>query len=186
MDASASRSKIKATYNYKLKVKPLTETISGVPWQQPEVVRQSQRICHSYHHWLGQLLLPNPATLTPAQLAQALYTAAFVVLSHGTEADPILNYGNQITLDLWQTSWQQLTQMPSRLTAEPMERQERANFLAQVAETGYVSGYRGIRIARNGQRFWIENATVWTVLDEQGQVTGQAATFAQWRALDCP
>jgi hypothetical protein len=128
--------------------------------------------------------LPNPATLTPAQLAQTLYTAPFVVLSHGTETDPILNYGNQIALDLWQTSWQQLTQMPSRLTAAPMERQERANFLAQVAETGYVNGYRGVRITCTGQRFWIENATVWTVLDEQGQVAGQAATFAQWRALD--
>jgi hypothetical protein len=158
--------------------------MSGIPWQQPEVVQQSQRICHSYYHWLGQPLVPNLDTLTPAQLAHTLYTATFVVLSHGTEADPILNYGNQIALDLWQTSWQQLTQMPSRLTAEPMERQERAKFLTQVAETGYVSGYRGIRIARNGQRFWIENATVWTVLDEQGQVAGQAATFAQWRALE--
>jgi hypothetical protein len=161
----------------------MSENLPAEPWQQVQVVQQSQRICRSYQHWLGQPLLPEADALNPAQLALALYAAPFVVLSHGTEADPILNYGNQVALNLWQTHWSDLTAMPSRLTAEPMERQERAQFLAQVAEKGYFDGYRGIRIARNGQRFWIEHATVWTVLDEQDQAVGQAATFATWKML---
>jgi hypothetical protein len=157
------------------------------PWQIPQVLQQTQRICRSYQHWVGQPLLPklltNLGTLTPEQLAQALYEAPFVILSHGTEPDPILNYGNRVALDLWQASWQEFTQMPSRLTAEPMERQERAKLLAQAAEKGYIDGYQGIRIARNGERFWIENAMIWTILDEQEQVAGQAATFSQWRSI---
>jgi hypothetical protein len=157
--------------------------LAAYPWQRPDVVRQSQQICHSYQHWTGQSLLPEPANISPQQLAQALFEADFVVLSHGRETDPILNYGNQQALDLWQASWLEFTQMPSRLTAEPMERQERAKLLAQAAAQGYIDGYRGIRIARNGERFWIENAMIWTLLDEQGQISGQAATFAQWRGI---
>jgi MEKHLA domain len=155
------------------------------PWQRSDVVRQSQRICRSYQHWLGQPLLPglDIEVVAPQQLAQILYNVDFVILSHGTETDPILNYGNQRALDLWQASWLELTKMPSRLTAEPMERQERAKLLAQAAAQGYIDGYRGIRIARNGQRFWIENAIIWTILDEQGAIAGQAATFAQWQPL---
>jgi hypothetical protein len=113
-----------------------------------------------------------------------LYNAPFALLSHGTEADPILNYGNQVVLGLWQTTWEDLTRMPSRLTAEPMEQSERAKLLAQAQNQGYIDGYRGIRIARSGRRFWIENAQIWTVFDQQGEVCGQAAKFSKWQWLE--
>ena len=48
---------------------------------------------------------------------------------------------------------------------------------------GYVADYRGIRIAKNGQRFWIEQAAVWNVLDEQGGKIGQAASFSSWKFI---
>ena len=42
-----------------------------------------------------------------AQSAQAreLYRASFAVLSHDTEADPLLNYANQAALTLFELSW---------------------------------------------------------------------------------
>ena len=96
---------------------------------------------------------------------------------------PILNYGNRAALELWELDWDRLTRMPSRETAEPMHRDERAEFMDRVRKDGFLSGYRGIRIASSGKRFSIEDALIWNILDEQGRVCGQAATFEKWTAV---
>jgi predicted DCC family thiol-disulfide oxidoreductase YuxK len=155
-----------------------------MPWQDPAVIRQSQRLIRSFQHWTGRSLLPeNELTHDPELSAAALFGAKFVVVSHGTEADPIFNYGNQTALDLWEFDWAAFTQLPSRLSAEPVAQAERDRLLAQAQTQGYISDYRGVRIARSGQRFMIESVLLWTVLDEQGAPCGQAAMFANWQTL---
>jgi hypothetical protein len=115
--------------------------------------------------------------------AEGLFDARFVVVSHGTEPDPVLNYGNQTALKLWEMDWNQLTRTPSRLTAEPLARDERARLLEEVTKHGFIDNYRGIRISATGRRFNIEQATVWNVIDDRGDYRGQAATFSQWTYL---
>lgn len=115
--------------------------------------------------------------------ARRLFEAPFVVVAHGTEADPVLNYGNRTALELWETDWATLTSMPSRLTAEPMHRDERARLLERTARDGYVDDYRGIRISSRGRRFLIEQAIVWNLADAAGRAVGQAATFHEWKFL---
>ena len=151
-------------------------------WSHPLVVVWSQFLLDSFHRWTGRDLLIRTGTLE--EQAQALFAAPFVMVSHGIEADPILNYGNQQALDLWELSWAQLTSTPSRLTAEPMNRDERARMLAVGEAQGYFAGYRGIRISSTGKRFLVEDATVWNVVDGQGIRVGQAATFARWTAVE--
>jgi hypothetical protein len=53
--------------------------------------------------------------------------------------------------------------------------------LDAVSRDGYVSGYRGVRIAKSGRRFWIEDGVVWQLIDAHGVYCGQAAMFAAWR-----
>lgn len=144
-------------------------------------VTWSQFLLDSFRRWIGRDLLPR--TGSPEEQAQALFAAPFVVVSHDTQADPMLNYGNQQALDLWDLSWAQLTSTPSRLTAEPLNRDERARMLAMAEKQGYYSGYRGIRISSTGKRFLVEDATVWNVVDGQGIRVGQAATFARWTMM---
>ena len=115
--------------------------------------------------------------------AEALFAAPFVVVSHGTEPDPILNYGNRAALDLWEMPWERLTRMPSRETAEPVNQEERASMLRLVEQQGYYDRYRGVRISATGRRFLVEEALVWTVVDERGGRIGQAATFSRWTRL---
>jgi len=74
--------------------------------------------------------------------------------------------------------------MPSRLTAEPMERAERAAFLKAVSENGYVDHYTGIRISSAGRRFYIMQATVWNLADDNDVFHGQAAAFREYRFID--
>ena len=150
-------------------------------WQQPEVIRWSQILIKSYQQLLRKELVS--ASNKPEEQAKALFHAPFVVVSHGTQADPILNYGNQTALQLWSLSWAQLTKTPSRLTAEPVNRETRAVMLEQAALQGYIDNYRGIRISSAGKRFLIEQAVVWNLSDECDRACGQAATFSKWTWL---
>ena len=120
---------------------------------------------------------------TPRDQAMAMFEAQLIIVSHGMEADPILNYGNRRALELWEMDWDELTRTPSRLTAESGEQAEREAMLAQAARDGYIHHYRGVRISRTGRRFLVEGAVVWNVVDVEGHKQGQAATFATWTDL---
>jgi hypothetical protein len=154
---------------------------STFPWQQPEILQHSQRLLSSFYHWTGRSLLDPEGT--PAETARKLFEAPFVVVSHGTQSDPVLNYGNREALELWEMDWQQFTQTPSRQTAELIEQQERARLLEQARTKGYIDDYQGIRISSSGRRFWIQDVVIWDVLDEQQVCCGQAATFSRWKFI---
>lgn len=139
-------------------------------------------LCISYERCMGQPLVADAST--SSQGIESLFTAPFALVSHGTEADPIFNFGNQIALDLFELTWEQFTALPSRKSAEPVNREERQRLLDRVTQHGYIDDYSGVRISSTGKRFLIENAVVWNLVDEQGQYRGQAAAFDQWTCLE--
>ena len=153
----------------------------NTPWQNPSVISQTQCIARNLKHWTGRDLMPG--NFSPAEFAEKVFHAPFVLVSHGTEADPVLNYGNQTALTLWEMSWTELTCTPSRLTAEAPNREERARLLAAVTDRGFIDDYSGIRISKTGRRFRIAQATVWNLLDEQKKYCGQAAMFSSWEFI---
>jgi hypothetical protein len=153
----------------------------NVIWQSKAVIAQTQMIARSLKHWTGRDLLAG--NFTAAELAEKIYHAPFVLVSHGTEADPVLNYGNKSALALWEMSWDEFTHTPSRLTAEIPNREERAKLLEIVTRNGFIDDYSGVRISKSGRRFHITHATVWNLLSESGQPCGQAAMFARWEFL---
>jgi len=150
-------------------------------WQQPSVISHSAVLARSYRRFTGRIILSG--LFNPLGLSRNLFHAPFVLVSHGLEPDPVLNYGNQAALKLWEMSWEELTRIPSRLTAEAPEREERARLLAAVAEHGFIDDYSGIRISKSGRRFRITQATVWNLITAQGEPCGQAATFDRWEFL---
>jgi hypothetical protein len=150
-------------------------------YRQAAWIERTRRLLDSYRHWVGQELIQR--TGDPLDDSRRLFEAPFVVVAHGEEADPILNYANRAALELWETDLGTLLAMPSRLTAEAVHREERARLLERTARHGYVDDYQGIRIASSGRRFRIERATVWNVLDPSGHKIGQAATFSAWQFL---
>jgi len=150
-------------------------------WQNPWVTKWTQYSLDSYVRLLKQELIIREGTLQ--EQAERLFKSSFVVASHGLQDDPILNYGNQAALDLWEMDWEQFTQTPSRLTAEPVNREVRARMLEQAKTHGYIADYRGIRISRTGKRFLVERATVWNIQKPDGTPLGQAAKFSSWTYL---
>lgn len=148
-------------------------------WQQETVIAQTQLIARSLKHWTGRTLLAEADTSKSADLSEKVFHAPFVLVAHGTEADPVLNYGNATALSLWEMTWEELTSTPSRLTAEAPNREERARLLAAVTAKGFIDDYSGIRISKTARRFRIAQATVWNLLDDRGNYCGQAALFSQ-------
>ena len=91
------------------------------------LVRQTRLILSSYRHWKGKSFWPEEKS--GEILAHEIFYAPFVLCSAGNEQDPVLNYGNQKALDLWQMDWNTFTRTPGQKTAEPMERAARDRFL---------------------------------------------------------
>lgn len=141
-----------------------------------------QRILDSFERWLGRPLVPR--TGSTREQADRLFQAPFVVVSHGAEPDPILCYGNALALQLWEMDAAAFCQTPSRETAEPMHRDERARLLQATTAHGFIDNYQGIRISRTGKRFLIQGAIVWNVITDDGEYHGQAATFSVFHRLD--
>ena len=135
----------------------------------------------SLKHWTGRDLVASE--LSPEAGARAVFFAPFAVVSHTIDPDPLFNYANATALELFEMTWEALTALPSRLSAEPVAREERARLLARVTRDGYIDDYSGVRIAHSGKRFLIEGATVWNLEDESGNYRGQAAIFHRWRLL---
>lgn len=123
------------------------------------------------------LLLGRPLVQAGDDLLQAMWEAPRAILAHGTEDDPVLFFGNRYALDAFETDLESLLTMPSRLTAEAPQRDERQALLERVAADGFIDDYAGVRISAKGNRFTIEKAIVWNVFDDAGRRLGQAATF---------
>jgi PAS domain S-box-containing protein len=107
--------------------------------------------------------------------------APFVVVAHNTESDPRFVYANRAAQTCFGYSWEEFIKLPSRLSAEEPNREERQRLLNAVTSNGFINDYRGLRIAKSGHRFWIEKAIVWQLVNERGRAIGQAATFSTWR-----
>lgn len=143
-----------------------------------DVVRHAAILRNSYFRRTGKRL--TPVELKDEAVAQWLDDAAFAVVSHDIQADPIFNYANRTALQLFGMTWADFTLLPSRLSAGPIDREARERLLAQVSRDGYIDNYAGIRVGAGGRRFMIRNATVWNLEDENGDYYGQAAMIPEW------
>lgn len=137
-------------------------------------------IVASHRRLVGQPLLPASVA---ADVGIALYQAPLVVLAHDMAADPVFFYANRMAQGLFEMTWDEMVRLPSRLSAQPLAREEREHLLKRVAERGYVDDYSGIRVSKTGRRFRIEGATVWNLVGANGVCVGQAAAFDAWVPL---
>jgi len=129
----------------------------------------------SYKRFTGKDLLPDE--IASGDVPRVLFEAHFGLVSHNIDPEPVFNYGNQTALTAFELEWSEFTQLASRDSAEPVNQAERELLMAKVKRDGYIENYRGIRISASGRRFWIEDATIWNVVDELGVYRGQAALF---------
>ncbi len=147
----------------------------------------------AFYQSLGDLLFTSHHKLSGKYLTEKnvkgtsrivdLFNAPCAIVAHDTQTDPVFNFGNQVALELFSLKWPEFITLPSRKSAEPLEREERKKLLDEVTQNGFINDYSGIRVAANGDRFLIEQAFVWNLIDDDGRYCGQAATFSKWKPL---
>lgn len=139
-------------------------------------------LTQSYCRLLGQSLVPEGMSRLAA--AQWLYEdAPFGILAHTADADPMFMYGNKAAQKCFDYTWQELIRLPSRLSAEAPNREERQEFLERVKRDGFARGYRGVRVTKTGKRFMIEDATLWQLYDQGHRFHGQAVIIPRWSEI---
>lgn len=148
---------------------------------KPYVSEQATLLLSSYKHWTGKELIKTRSS--ELETHEALYRAPFALASHDTAEDPMFNYGNLTAQKLFEMDWDTLLSHPSRDSAEPANRAERARLLERVTTQGFIDDYRGIRISATGKRFRIEEAFIWNLIDSGGAYRGQAAALYKWTDL---
>lgn len=151
-------------------------------WLSDEVVQRCGWLAAGFRRWTGRELMAD-LPHDPIALARALYDAPFVVVSHGTQADPIFWFANRTAQRLWEVDWATFIRMPSRQSVEAGEHDDRERLLARAKAHGYVDDYQGVRISASGRRFRIQNVVLWNLRNEHDQPAGQAAMFADWTFL---
>lgn len=123
------------------------------------------------------------SSLSMEEQATQVIHAPYVLIAHNATADPVFQYSNKKGLELFEMSWDEFTQLKSKYSAEPQNRQEREQLLNEVIAKGYADNYSGIRISKTGRRFQIKAATVWNIIDENNRKIGQAAMFRDYTYL---
>lgn len=141
-------------------------------FREPAAQARIALIAESFARLTGRLLVA-----ATDDLAGALWHAPLAVVAHGTEADPLFYFGNARALAAFGARLEQFIGMPSRLSAEAPDRAERQALLDRVSARGFIDDYAGMRVRLNGERFRIEGATVWNLIDAAGVRHGQAAAF---------
>ncbi|MCW3837336.1 MEKHLA domain-containing protein [Sphingomonas canadensis] len=145
---------------------------------EPAMRARLALIAESHLRLTGRALVP-----AGADPVAALWQAPAAIVAHGTEADPLFFFGNRAALARFAMRFDAFAGLPSRLSAEPLLREERQALLDRVARDGFIADYSGVRIAADGRRFRIEAAVVWNLADAGGGLHGQAAAFDRWTEL---
>lgn len=101
----------------------------------------------------------------------------FGVLSHGTQPDPIFNYGNKASLELFGYKIEELCRTASRLSTVPELMNDRDTLIQDIETRGYGYIADAVRVKYDGELFVIDSILVWTVFDEADKRIGLAAVY---------
>lgn len=147
-------------------------------YDTPEMHVKLAMIAASYRRLIGEGLIPPGA-----DPARAIWEHPRAIVAHGAEADPIFFFGNRVALARFEMTPEGFAEMPSRLSAGPVDREERQRALDAVAAKGFIAGYSGLRVSSTGKRFRIHGGMIWNLGGAGGALQGQAACFDRWDDL---
>jgi len=107
----------------------------------------------------------------------------FGVLSHGIQADPIYNYGNQAALTLFGHTIESLCRTPSRRSTLPTLEQNRATIIADIEKSDYGYFHNALRCSTSGKIWVMSEILYWKVYNDEGKHIGAAAFYDVSRCL---
>lgn len=125
--------------------------------------------------WINERGQGDGSEVTTVELLDE--NTRFGVLSHGTQSDPVYNYGNKASLELFGYTIDELCQTPSRFSTVPVLMKDRDNLIKAIETRGYGYIDDAVRVKSDGELFIIDRILIWTVFDEADNRIGLAAVY---------
>lgn len=66
--------------------------------------------------------------------------------------------------------WSEFAALPSRQSAESIEREDREKLLNEVSQNGFTNDCSGIRMASTGKPFLVNQTAVWNLMGDQAHI----------------
>lgn len=132
---------------------------------------------NSLQQYTGKSLLEHMVEDSVESLQDAHENTRFAILSHGIQEDPIYNYFNKAALETFQYEPEEIYQLPSRKSAPPDLRVDRAALIQASVECGFQIYTKAVRVTKCGRLFQINEGLLWNVYDNEGNRVGQTALF---------
>ena len=124
----------------------------------PFYQKHAEMLCTSYKRLMGDSLLQG----THQPTITDLFVAPIAILSHGTQEDPIFNFASKTTLDIFGYEFEDFILLPSRKSAEMVERAERERLLKEVSKSENLTVYYEAGIQ------WRDWSGTWGVMTGKG------------------
>jgi hypothetical protein len=137
----------------------------------------------SYLKLAGESMVPEGRGEATDMMDWLYRCAPFGVLAQDASREPRFVYANRAAQSFFECDWQEIVGMHSSLSAPDVNREARAAVMEGVLKNGYRSGYRGLRRTLPGRLFWIEDVTIWNIIDDEGIRHGQAALIRRTTAF---
>lgn len=120
---------------------------------------------------------------TPKELDQ---NERFGILSHGTQTDPIYNYGNKASLILFDQTVDNLCKTASRYSTVESLMEDREQLIQQINDSGYGTISNAVRRTLGEEKlFVIETIWIWHVYHpDDGRRIGLAALYDRAKVQD--
>ncbi len=149
------------------------------PYRDADMAPKIELIASSY---LRQAR--RPLVQKSDDVIAALWTAPCAILAQYELSEAATHFANRCALEVYETDYLGFSPQGQGSHAEK-DGQKSANGLFAAANgAGGVAKYSGNLMSCRGNRFRVQHALTWPLIDEAGACHGYAAMFDLWIALD--
>jgi len=114
----------------------------------------------------------------------ALWTAPCAILAQYELSDTATHFANRCALEVYETDYLGFSPQGQGSHAEKDGQKSANGLFAATNGAGGVAKYSGNLMSCRGNRFRVQHALTWPLIDEAGASHGYAAMFDLWIALD--
>lgn len=126
----------------------------------------------------------RPLVQKSDDVVAALWSAPCAILAQYEMSDAATHFANRCALEVYETDYLGFSPHIQSSPAQK-EKQDSPNGLFTGANlAGGVAKYSGNLMSCRGNRFRVQHALTWPLIDESGACHGYAAMFDLWIALD--
>ena len=149
------------------------------PYRDATMVPKIELIASSYFRQARR-----PLVQKSDDVIAALWAAPCAILAHYRVPNTDFHFANRCALDVYESDYIGFSAQFQEALPHKDQRDRQSELFSSAIPTGGMSKYSGNLVSCRGNRFRVQHALTWPLIDEDGEYLGTAAMFDLWFALD--